>query len=124
MNNRAVAGENPCGCPIITFLVLKMLDTKNAICYYNFSTKVLRNQKCKKLKMQYVKAGRRLAMTTNEFRNLMIGVMQMQIDAIVEHPGYESSRLLQGKELGLMIAIDKLKAAAFLTEEKDAAESA
>ena len=62
-------------------------------------------------------------MTTNEFRNLMIGVMQMQIDAIVEHPGYESSRLLQGKELGLMIAIDKLKAAAFLTEEKDTEES-
>ena len=63
-------------------------------------------------------------MTTNEFRNLMIGVMQMQIDAIVENPGYESSRLMQGKELGLMIAIDKLKAAAFLTEDNETEESA
>lgn len=59
-------------------------------------------------------------MTLNEFRNLMIGVMQMQIDAITGSPEYEGSQLMEGKELGLMIAIDKLQAAAFLTEDKEA----
>ena len=59
-------------------------------------------------------------MTLNDFRNLMIGVMQMQIDYITESPDYEGNELMEGKELGLMIAIEKLKDAAFLTKDQEA----
>lgn len=56
-------------------------------------------------------------MKTNEFRELMISLLEMQISYITEDEGYESSRYLQGQEVGLRIAISKLKMAAFLTEK-------
>lgn len=54
-------------------------------------------------------------MDKNEFRELMIGVLKMQIDAITEKPDYDENEYLQGQETGLLIAIEKLKAAEFLT---------
>ncbi len=59
-------------------------------------------------------------MDKNEFRKLMIDIFKMQINAITENPKYEDSEFLQGQEVGLMIAIDKMNSAAFLTEEKTA----
>lgn len=59
-------------------------------------------------------------MDKNEFRKLMIDIFKMQINAITENPKYEDSEFLQGQEVGLMIAIDKMNSAAFFTEEKTA----
>lgn len=54
--------------------------------------------------------------TAKEYSKILEMVLRMQITYIAENPNYGDSEYLQGQEMGLLIAIDKIKASEFLTE--------
>lgn len=57
-----------------------------------------------------------MAKTSKEYAEILESVLRMQIDYIRSNPNYEDSDYLQGQEVGLLTAIDKIKASNFLTE--------
>lgn len=54
--------------------------------------------------------------TAKEYSVLLRYVLKMQIAYIRENENYETSDYLQGQEVGLMTAIDKIDASGFLME--------
>ena len=54
--------------------------------------------------------------TAKEYSEILKMVLELQINYITENPDYYESEYLQGKEAGLLIAIDKIKASEFLME--------
>lgn len=54
--------------------------------------------------------------TAKEYSEILKMVLELQINYITENPDYYKSEYLQGKEAGLLIAIDKIKASEFLME--------
>ena len=57
-----------------------------------------------------------MAKTAKEYSEILKACLQMQIRRITEGPDYECSDFLQGQEMGLLIAIDKIEKAQFLTD--------
>lgn len=57
-----------------------------------------------------------MAKTSKEYAEILESVLRVQIDYIRLNPNYEDSDYLQGQEVGLLTAIDKIKASKFLTE--------
>ena len=55
-------------------------------------------------------------MTAKEYAELMKLILKMQINYILEDPDYEESEHLQGQEVGLRIAIEKIEQSSFLFE--------
>ena len=55
--------------------------------------------------------------TSREYADILKMVLKIQIDYIKNNPRYCDSELLQGQEIGLEIAIEKIDASLFLTEE-------
>ena len=58
-----------------------------------------------------------MAKTSKEYAEILKSVLKMQISYITENPNYEMSDYLQGQEKGLLIALDKIEASRFLTED-------
>lgn len=58
-----------------------------------------------------------MAKTSKEYAEILKAVIQMQISYITSNPKYDDSDYLQGQEVGLMIALDKINASKFLTED-------
>ena len=58
-----------------------------------------------------------MAKTSKEYAEILKSVLKMQIGYITENPNYEMSDYLQGQEKGLLIALDKIEASRFLTED-------
>lgn len=58
-----------------------------------------------------------MAKTSKEYAQILKAVLQMQIEMIRQNPRYWDDDYLQGQAFGLEIAIDKIKAAEFLTED-------
>lgn len=54
--------------------------------------------------------------TTKEYVKILKAVLKMQIEMITHDENYEKSNILQGEELGLYIALDKIEASKFLYE--------
>ena len=57
-----------------------------------------------------------MAKTSKEYAEILESVLRIQIGYIRSNPNYEDSDYLQGQEVGLLTAIDKIKASNFLTE--------
>ena len=57
-----------------------------------------------------------MARTAKEYAEILKSVLKMQISYITENPNYEMSDK-QGQEQGLLIAIEKIEASNFLTED-------
>jgi len=57
-----------------------------------------------------------MAKTSKEYSEILESVLRIQIGCIRSNPNYEDSDYLQGQEVGLLTAIDKIKASKFLTE--------
>ena len=58
-----------------------------------------------------------MARTAKEYAEILKSVLKMQISYITENPNYEMSDNLQGQEQGLLIALEKIEASSFLTED-------
>jgi len=58
-----------------------------------------------------------MARTAKEYAEILKSVLKMQISYITENPNYETSDHLQGQEQGLLIALEKIEASSFLTED-------
>ena len=56
-----------------------------------------------------------MKMSSKEYAQVLASVLKLQIQCIREDSEYEDSELLQGQEIGLMIALEKIKASEFLT---------
>ena len=54
--------------------------------------------------------------TAKEYSVILKYVLEMQIAFIRENENYDTSDYLQGQEVGLMTAIDKIEASKFLME--------
>ncbi len=54
--------------------------------------------------------------TAKEYSEILEMVLRLQIDYIINNPDYENSDFLQGQEVGLLTAIDKINKSKFLTE--------
>ena len=57
-----------------------------------------------------------MARTAKEYAEILKSVIKMQIGYITENPNYGESECLQGQEIGLMIALEKIEASEFLTK--------
>lgn len=57
-----------------------------------------------------------MAKTSKEYAEILESVLRIQIGYIRSNPNYEDDDYLQGQEVGLLTAIDKIKASKFLTE--------
>lgn len=55
--------------------------------------------------------------TAKEYAQVLKDVLKMQIDYIVNDNNYESNRYLEGQEIGLRIALQKIKESEFLFED-------
>lgn len=55
--------------------------------------------------------------TAKEYAEILKGVLKMQIGYIQENPRYDESEYLQGQEIGLRIALEKIEASSFLFED-------
>lgn len=53
-------------------------------------------------------------MTLEEYADLMKIILRMQINYLKEYPDYGNSDFLNGQEVGLMTAIEKIEASSFL----------
>ena len=51
------------------------------------------------------------------YKDLMKSVLMMAVKEITNDDNYEDSELLQGQEMGLLLAIDKVEASSFLLEK-------
>ena len=49
-----------------------------------------------------------------EYSEILKSVLEMQLCYIRENPNYDDSEYLQGQEVGLMIALDKIEKSEFL----------
>ena len=58
-----------------------------------------------------------MARTAKEYSEILENVLKLQIHYITEDPRYDDSEYLQGQEAGLMIALEKIAASKFLTED-------
>lgn len=58
-----------------------------------------------------------MAITAKEYSEILESVLKYQLHFITEDPRYEESEYLQGQEAGLRIALEKIEASKFLTEE-------
>lgn len=54
--------------------------------------------------------------TAKEYAQVLKDILKMQIDYIVNDNNYESNRYLEGQEIGLRIALQKIKESEFLFE--------
>ena len=57
--------------------------------------------------------------TAKEYAEIIKSVLKIQINYITENPRYEESDYLQGQEVGLMIALEKIDASKFLYEDEN-----
>lgn len=55
--------------------------------------------------------------TAKEYAQVLKDILKMQIDYIVNDNNYESNRYLEGQEIGLRIALQKIKESEFLFED-------
>ena len=55
--------------------------------------------------------------SAKEYAEVLKSVIKMQIHYIVNDDNYESNRYLEGQEIGLRIALQKIKESEFLFEE-------
>ena len=55
--------------------------------------------------------------TAKEYAEILKAVIEMQIKYIQQDSRYEYSENLQGQEIGLTIALDKIEASQFLMED-------
>ena len=55
-------------------------------------------------------------MNAQHYAEILKSVIKIQIHDITENPRYEESNYLQGQEMGLLIALDKIEASKFLFE--------
>lgn len=55
--------------------------------------------------------------TAKEYAEILTAVLMMQIRYIQENPNYDDNEYLQGQEEGLRIALEKIEASQFLTED-------
>ena len=58
-----------------------------------------------------------MAKTAKEYAEILTAVIEMQIKFIQEDSKYEYDEGLQGQEIGLTIALDKIEASKFLLED-------
>ena len=58
-----------------------------------------------------------MAKTAKEYAEILKAVIEMQIKYIQQDSRYEYSENLQGQEIGLTIALDKIEASQFLIED-------
>ena len=55
-------------------------------------------------------------MSAKEYAEVLKSVLKVQIKYITDHPDYERSSYLEGQEIGLRIALQKIKESEFLFE--------
>lgn len=55
-------------------------------------------------------------MSAKEYAEVLKSVLKMQIKYITDHLDYEGNRYLEGQEIGLRIALQKIKESEFLFE--------
>lgn len=58
-----------------------------------------------------------MAKTSAEYAEILKAAIKIQILYITEDPKYDYDEYLQGQEQGLLIALEKIEASKFLTED-------